>query len=56
MLHLILLVFSFVLAVIAALVAPVPIGAWPRLHFGWLALAFLVAALLFGGGGAGVLR
>jgi hypothetical protein len=43
---LVLLVFSFVLAVIAAFIGPT---AWPRAHLGWLAFAFFVAAELFGG-------
>lgn len=51
-LGIILLVFSFVCAVLAALVWPNPPGnapGWFRVHLGWLALAFLVAAMIFGG-------
>lgn len=44
----ILLVFSFVFAVIAALVSPIVWGAL-RVHFGWLAIAFFVASKIFGG-------
>ena len=49
---LILLIFAFVFAVIAALWAPQPQPAnpyWMRVNFGWLALAFLIAAMIFGG-------
>jgi hypothetical protein len=45
MLGTVLLVFAFVFACIAAAV-PGPV--WGRLHFGWLALAFYIASLLFG--------
>ena len=48
MLKLILLVFAFVFAVIAAFVPPA--WQWGRLHFGWLALACYIASLIFGGG------
>jgi hypothetical protein len=49
MLAQILMVFAFVFAVIAAIfVESVP--APPiRVHFGWLALAFFLAAMIFGG-------
>jgi hypothetical protein len=44
---LVFLVFSFVLALIAAFAGP---AVWPRVpHLGWLAFAFFVAAELFGG-------
>lgn len=50
MLGLILLVFAFVFAVIAAIfiasVSRPPLS----IHFGWLAVALLIAALIFGGG------
>lgn len=49
MLPTILLVFAFVLACIAA-VFPPPAWPWGRFHFGWLAFAFYLASLLFGGG------
>ena len=42
---LVLLVFAFVFACIASFV-PGPI--WGRWHFGWLALAFYLASLIFG--------
>jgi len=42
-LHLILLIFSFVCAVLAAC------GVSGRIHTGWAAFAFFVAAILFGG-------
>lgn len=45
MLGLILLVFAFVCAVCAAWGWPTV----PRPHMGWAALAFLIAAQLFGG-------
>lgn len=45
----ILLVFSFVLAVIAALFPPLS-QPWGRVHFGWLAFTFFIAHLIFGGG------
>ena len=45
-LGLVLLVFSFVFAVLAAFAGPL---IWPRVHLGWLAFAFFVAAELFGG-------
>lgn len=45
MLGTVLLVFAFVFACIASCV-PGPI--WGRIHFGWLALAFYIASLLFG--------
>ena len=48
MLTLVLQVFSFVLAVIAAFIPPLAMAPWGRLHFGWLSLAFLVASFLFG--------
>lgn len=44
MLGTILLVFAFVFAVIAA--AGVSI---PRIHFGWLAVAFWILSILLGG-------
>jgi hypothetical protein len=54
MLYLILLVFAFVFAIIAALVSvrptPAP-GYFGLVHWGWLSLAFYFAALLFGPGG-----
>lgn len=43
---LILLVFAFVFAVIAA-VFPSLERPWGRVHFGWLALAFFIASFLF---------
>lgn len=43
---LVLLVFAFVFAVIAAFFNPLPAGRW---HFGWLAVAFWIAAELFAG-------
>jgi hypothetical protein len=45
----VLLVFSFVLAVIAALLSPVAWGAL-RVHFGWAAFACYIASKIFGGG------
>lgn len=47
MLGTILMVFAFVFAVCAALGFAVP---RPPLHLGWLALAFYILAVLFGGG------
>jgi hypothetical protein len=48
-LGLVLLCFAFVFAVIAACFnPPVPSGRW---HFGWLAVAFLIAAEIFAGAG-----
>ena len=46
-LALILLVFGFVCAVLAAFVLPQP--AYGRVHLGWLAFAFFLAAMIFGG-------
>lgn len=43
---LILLVFAFVFACIAAFFGP---AVWPRAHFGWLAIAFWIASELIGG-------
>lgn len=40
----ILLVFSFVFAVIATLGVAIP-----RVHFGWLAFAFFILSILLGG-------
>lgn len=45
MLSLVLLVFSFVLAVIASCIVTVVAGRW---HLGWLAFAFFVAAQIAG--------
>ena len=47
----ILLVFGLVCAVLAALLQPTPPGTpyWGRVHLGWLAIAFLIAAMIFGG-------
>lgn len=47
----ILLVFGLVCSILAALVFPPapPVPAWVRLHLGWLSIAFLFAALIFGG-------
>ena len=47
MLSLILLVFAFVLSICAAFQWPVP----PRVHLGWAAFAFFIAAELFGHAG-----
>lgn len=47
MLSEILLVFAFVLAVMAGVFVP-PAWPWGRLHFGWLAFTFYIASLLFG--------
>lgn len=48
---LVLLVFAFVCAVLATVIqypaSPGPY--WARVHLGWAALAFLIAAMLFGG-------
>lgn len=44
----ILLVFGFVCAVLAAISQP-PVPAWARVHLGWAAVAFLLAAMIFGG-------
>lgn len=41
----ILLVFAFVFGCIASAV-PGPV--WGRVHFGWLALTFYIASILFG--------
>jgi DMSO reductase anchor subunit len=46
MLGTVLLVFAFVLAVIAAFVPGPVYGRW---HLGWAAMAFYFASLLFGG-------
>lgn len=46
-LGLILQVFAFVLALLAAFVAPLALAPW-RVHFGWLALAFFIASFIFG--------
>jgi hypothetical protein len=43
---LILLVFAFVFAAIAAFAGPT---VWPRAHFGWLAITFWIASELLGG-------
>jgi hypothetical protein len=43
---LVLLVFAFVCAVLAATWNPGPLGRW---HLGWAAVAFWIAAELFGG-------
>ena len=43
----ILLVFSFVFAILAALFGPFE-RPWGRVHFGWLAFAFFIAHLVFG--------
>lgn len=48
MLGTVLLVFAFVLSVIAAVFTP-PAWPWGRLHFGWLAFACFIASMLFGG-------
>ncbi len=47
----ILLVFGFGCAIFAAFIAPQPPGTpvWGRIHLGWLSIAFLFAALIFGG-------
>jgi hypothetical protein len=47
----ILLVFGLVCAILAAIFQPIPPGtpAWGRVHLGWLAIAFLIAAMIFGG-------
>ena len=45
----ILLVFAFVLAVIAALFVQTVARPNMTIHFGWLAFAFFIASLLFGG-------
>jgi uncharacterized membrane protein (DUF485 family) len=47
----ILLVFGFVCALLAAFLQPQPPGTpiWGRVHLGWLAIAFLIAAMIFGG-------
>ncbi len=44
MIETILLVFAFVLAVLAAGSVPT----WPRLNLGWAAFACFIAAILFG--------
>lgn len=46
---LILLVFAFVFACIAAGFPAGPNGYWGRFHFGWLAVAFWIASELIGG-------
>jgi hypothetical protein len=54
MLYLVLLVFAFVFAIIAALVRvrePATVGYFGLVHWGWLSFAFYLAALLFGPGG-----
>lgn len=47
-----LLVFGLVCAILAAFIQypaqPSP-ALWSRVHLGWLALAFLIAAMIFGG-------
>lgn len=43
----ILLVFAFVFAVIATMGVAIP-----RIHFGWLAIAFWLLSILLGGGHA----
>lgn len=43
---LVLLAFAFVFAIIAAFWGP---AAWPRAHFGWLAISFWIASELFAG-------
>jgi|HubBroStandDraft_1064217.scaffolds.fasta_scaffold93403_2 hypothetical protein len=48
MLGLILLVFAFVLAIVATFIESVPV-AGTTLRFGWASLAFFYASLLFGG-------
>ena len=45
MLGTILLVFAFVLAVLASFL---PGPQWGRVHLGWMSLAFYFASLLFG--------
>jgi len=45
----ILLVFAFVCAVIAAVFLESINRASITVHFGWLALAFYIASLIFGG-------
>jgi hypothetical protein len=45
-LGLVLLVFAFVCAVLAAAWQPNPV---PRWHLGWAAIAFWIAAEIFGG-------
>lgn len=48
----ILLIFGFGCALLAAFIQypaqPSP-ALWSRVHLGWLALAFLIAAMIFGG-------
>jgi hypothetical protein len=54
MLTLILLVFAFVFAIIAALVSQRPTpppGYFGAVHWGWLSIAFLIASMLFGPAG-----
>ena len=51
MLNQILMVFAFVFAVIAALFVTVVARPPISLHFGWLAVAFWILALLLGGFG-----
>jgi hypothetical protein len=55
MLYVILLVFAFVFAIIAALVRVREPAAVPSMlgyvHWGWLSFAFYLAALIFGPGG-----
>jgi hypothetical protein len=49
MLGTVLLVFAFVLSVIASFYRGAPAGPfYTRVHFGWLAVAFYFASLLFG--------
>jgi hypothetical protein len=50
-LGLVLLVFGLVCSILAAIFQPTTPGtpAWSRIHLGWLALAFLIAAIIFGG-------
>ncbi len=47
----VLLIFGFVCALLAAFISPQPPNTpvWGRINLGWLALAFLFAALIFGG-------
>ena len=49
MLGQILLVFAFVFAAIAALFITTVARAPVNIHFGWLAVAFWILAILFGG-------
>jgi hypothetical protein len=47
MLTLILLAFAFVFAIVATFTDTLPAGPF-HVRFGWLALAFLIASMLFG--------